>query len=129
MVTQPDPATPLSPVPNPDEGAPSTPLYTALAGDWPTKATDAVDTLVALLRDKTVRPATLVARAVIFGIIIFAAAVTTVTLLAITLIRLLTVYVFDGRVWASDLLVGVLFVAVGLLSWSQRNTPEPETGR
>ena len=76
MDPQPDPATPLSPVPTPDEGTPSTPAYTALVGDWPTKATDAVDTLVALLRDKTVRPATLAARAIIFGIIIFAAAVT-----------------------------------------------------
>jgi hypothetical protein len=126
MDPQPEPATPPSPVPTPDEGAPSTPAYTALVGDWPTKATDAVDTLVALLRDKTVRPATLAARAIIFGIIIFAAAVTVVTLLSITLIRLLTVYVFDGRVWASDLLVGVLFVVVGLLAWSQRNTAPVE---
>jgi hypothetical protein len=115
MDPQPEPATPPSPVPTPDEGAPSTPAYT-----------DAVDTLVALLRDKTVRPATLAARAIIFGIIIFAAAVTVVTLLSITLIRLLTVYVFDGRVWASDLLVGVLFVVVGLLAWSQRNTAPVE---
>ena len=123
MDPQPEPATPPSPVPTPDEGAPSTPAYTALVGDWPTKATDAVDTLVALLRDKTVRPATLAARAIIFGIIIFAAAVTVVTLLSITLIRLLTIY---GRVWASDLLVGVLFVVVGLLAWSQRNTAPVE---
>jgi len=94
-----------------------------MVGDWPTKATDAVETLVALLRDKTVRPATLVARALIFGIIIFAAAVTTLTLLSITLIRLLTVYAFDGRVWLSDLVVGLLFVAGGIAAWSQRKEP------
>jgi hypothetical protein len=129
MDQQPEPATPLSPVPTPDDKAPFTPAYTALVGDWPTKATDAVDTLVTLLRDKTVRPATLVARAIIFGIIIFAAAVTVVTLLSITLIRLLTVYVFNGRVWAADLLVGVLFVVVGIVAWSQRNTAPVEAPR
>jgi len=132
MDDQPTPAPPLSPVPAPDEGAPSTPFapaYTAMVGDWPTKATDAVETLVAVLRDKTVRPATLVARALIFGIIIFAAAVTVVTLLSIALIRLLTVYVFNGRVWAADLLVGALFVVVGLVAWSKRSTPPAEAAR
>jgi hypothetical protein len=102
---------------------PNAPAYNALVGDWPTKATDAVETLVALLRDKTVRPATLIARVVIFSIIIFAAAVTTVTLLAITLIRVLTIYVFDGRVWAADLLVGLLFSAGGVVAWMQRTQP------
>ncbi len=129
MEAQPATDRPLSPVPTPDGGAPAAPVYTAMVGDWPVKATDAVETLVAVLRDKTVRPATLVARAVIFGIIVFAAAVTVVTLLSIALVRLLTVYVFDGRVWASDLLVGALFVVVGLVAWSQRNAAAAEAAR
>ncbi len=54
----------------------------------------------------------------VFGIIVFAAAVVTVVLLSITLIRLLTVYAFDGRVWLSDLVVGALFVVAGLVAWS-----------
>jgi hypothetical protein len=62
-----------------------------------------------------------VARVVVFGIIIFAAAVTTVVLLSIALIRLLTVYAFDGRVWLSDLVVGALFVVLGIVAWSQRS--------
>jgi FtsH-binding integral membrane protein len=61
-----------------------------------------------------------VARVVVFGIIIFAAAVTTVVLVSIALIRVLTVYAFDGRVWLSDLVVGVVFVVLGILAWSQR---------
>jgi len=92
-------------------------------GDLPTRGADWVDTLVELLRDRTVRPLTLVTRAVVFGIIVFAAAVVTVVLLSITLIRLLTVYAFDGRVWLSDLVVGVIFVAVGIVAWSQRSDP------
>jgi hypothetical protein len=57
---------------------------------------------------------------VVFGIIILAASLVTLVLLSITLIRLLTVYAFDGRVWISDLVVGGLFVIAGLGAWSRR---------
>ncbi len=112
--------------PKPDTPAPRLPGSNAL-GDFPTKGADWVDTVVELLRDRTVRPLTLVTRAVVFGIIVFAAAVVTIVLLSITLIRLLTVYAFDGRVWLSDLVVGVLFVAVGIVAWSQRSDPNAAT--
>jgi hypothetical protein len=93
-------------------------------GDLPTRGADWVDTVVELLRDRTVRPLTLATRAVVFGIIVFAAAVVTVVLLSIALIRLLTVYAFDGRVWLSDLVVGVVFVVAGLVAWSKRTGSE-----
>jgi hypothetical protein len=86
-----------------------------------------VDSLVELLRDKTVRPLTLATRAIVFGIIVFAASVVTVVLLSVTLIRLLTVYAFDGRVWLSDLVVGALFVVAGVVAWSQRSTSSDES--
>jgi hypothetical protein len=92
-------------------------------GDLPTRGADLVDTLVELLRDKTVRPLTLATRAVVFGIIVFAASVVTITLLSITLIRLLTVYAFSGRVWLSDLVVGAVFVVAGIVAWSKRTDP------
>jgi FtsH-binding integral membrane protein len=47
-------------------------------------------------------------------------------LISITSIRLLTVYAFSGRVWLSDLVVGVLFVVAGLLAWSRRRDPSTE---
>ncbi len=96
--------------------------------DLPTRGTDTVEALVTLLRDKTVRPLTLVTRAIVFGIIVFAASVVTVVLVSITLIRLLTVYAFDGRVWLSDLVVGIVFVVVGLVAWSRRRDPSAGTG-
>ncbi|HEY6623837.1 MAG TPA: hypothetical protein VIX85_08395 [Acidimicrobiales bacterium] len=98
------------------------------AGDWPARATDLVDSLVSLLRDKTVRPLSLVARVIVFGIIVFAAALVTVVLASIALIRLLTVYAFDGRVWAADLLVGAVFVVIGVALWTQRATRAPKAG-
>ncbi|MBF6554650.1 MAG: hypothetical protein IVW52_00595 [Acidimicrobiales bacterium] len=108
--------------PKPESPASRLPGSSAL-GDLPTRGADLIDTLVALLRDKAVRPLTLATRAVVFGIIIFAASVVTVTLLSITLIRLLTVYVFNGRVWLSDLVVGAVFVIAGIVAWSQRSEP------
>jgi hypothetical protein len=33
------------------------------------------------------------------------------------------VYAFDGRVWLSQLVVGVVFVAAGILAWSRRSDP------
>ena len=113
--------------PKPDSPATGLP-GSGLIGDLPTKGADLVDTLVTLLRDKTVRPLTLATRAIVFGIIIFAATIVTVTLLSIALIRLLTVYAFDGRVWLSDLVVGAVFVIGGVVAWSQRMDPEASPG-
>jgi hypothetical protein len=112
--------------PKPDSSPSRLPGSGAI-GDLPIRGADWVDTVVELLRDKTVRPLTLATRVVVFGIIVFAAAVVTVVLLSITLIRLLTVYAFDGRVWLSDLVVGTLFVIVGIVAWSRRSDPQAPT--
>jgi hypothetical protein len=113
----PQPETPVSRLPG-----------SGVVGDLPTRGADMVDTLVELLRDKTVRPLTLATRAVVFGIIVLAASVVTITLLSIALIRVLTVYAFDGRVWLSDLVVGAIFVAGGLVIWSRRTDSGGRTG-
>jgi hypothetical protein len=114
--------------PQPETPASRLPAGGAVA-DLPVRGADLVDTLVELLRDKTVRPLTLVTRAVVFGIIIFAASVVTVTLVSIAVIRLLTVYAFDGRVWLSDLVVGAVFVLVGLVAWSKRTDRRAASGK
>ena len=114
----------MDPKPEPQ---PSRTPGTGMMDDLADRGADAVDSLVELLRDKTVRPLTLVTRAIVFGIIVFAASVVTVVLLSITLIRILTVYAFDGRVWLSDLVVGALFVGAGLVAWSRRSDPSAES--
>ena len=105
---------------------PDSPTGAGLINDLPVRGADMVDTVVELLRDKTVRPLTLATRAIVFGIIVFAASVVILVLVSIALIRLLTVYAFDGRVWLSDLLVGVIFVAVGIVAWTRRIDPSAE---
>lgn len=109
---------------------PDSPTGAGLINDLPVRGADMVDTVVELLRDKTVRPLTLATRAIVFGIIVFAASVVILVLVSIAVIRLLTVYVFDGRVWLSQLVVGAVFVVAGLVAWSQRTAsgPEPDAG-
>jgi hypothetical protein len=98
-----------------------------IVDDLPVRGADMVDKLVELLRDRTVRPLTLATRAVVFGIIVFAASVVVVVLVSITLIRFLTIYAFNGRVWLSDLVVGALFVIAGMVAWSRRRDPSAES--
>ncbi|MDA8273766.1 MAG: hypothetical protein M0029_00100 [Actinomycetota bacterium] len=89
--------------------------------DLAARAADAVESVVALVRDRTVRPVTLAARAVVFGVVVAAGSLVLTVLLSVALVRILTVYAFAGRVWASDLLVGAVFVAAGLAAWSRRS--------
>ncbi len=104
--------------PKPDP--PRAPMGAGPLKDLPVRGADAVDAVIGVIRDKAVRPLTLATRAIVFGIVVLAASVVTTALLSITLIRLLTVYLFGGRVWISDVVVGALFVVVGLVLWSRR---------
>jgi len=116
--------------PKPEHHASSLPGLSAL-DDLPTRGADAVDTIVDFIQAKAVRPLTLAARGMVFGIIVVTGAVLTLTLLSITLIRLLTVYIPGNRVWVSDLIVGFVFVAAGIAAWTQRidrSTPATAAG-
>lgn len=90
-------------------------------GDLPVRAADAVDSALALAHDKVVRPLVLLARAVVFGLLIAGATGILLVVISVGLIRLLDVYAFPGRVWASYLLVGFVFAVTGLLLWSRRS--------
>ncbi|MDA8342802.1 MAG: hypothetical protein M0007_11350, partial [Actinomycetota bacterium] len=86
-------------------------------------AADLVDAVVAVIRDKAVRPVALVARALVFGIIVLVSSLLMAVVISIALVRILTVYAFSGRVWLADLVVGAVFVFLGLLAWSKRRGP------
>lgn len=105
----------------PGTGNARTSATSSLAGEWPVKAADAVDSVVGMVHDKAVRPLILVARAVVFGLVVAVLAGVLVTAVSVGLIRLLDVYAFPGRVWASYALVGFVFSVAGLLAWSRRS--------
>jgi len=90
--------------------------------DWPVRAADAIDHVVAIIRDRAIRPVILVVRVAVFGLIIASMGLVVLVLSAIGLVRLLDLELFGGRVWASDAVVGGIFVLGGLFLWSRRTT-------
>ena len=67
------------------------------------RALDTIDTVVATVNDKAIRPAIVAARGVVFGVIIGVVALAVLVLLSVGFIRLTTVYLFDHKVWISYL--------------------------
>ena len=84
------------------------------------RALDAVDTVVAAVNNKAVRPAVVAARGVVFGVIIGVMAITIVVLLSVGFIRITTVYLFDGKVWISYLVLGAIFSGGGFFAYTKR---------
>ena len=91
-----------------------------MSEEWSIKAIDAVDSVVDVVHDKVVRPALIAGRAVVFGTLIAVVSLVVLALLAVGLVRLLDVYAFGGRVWASDALFGAIFCGGGFFVWSLR---------
>ena len=117
------------PVSTPDPARPATvPAPSGPMAEWPARAADTVDSLVATVHDRFIRPVVLGARAIVFGLLILTLSVVLAVLISVSLVRLLTVYVFDGRVWASYLLLGSIFTGGGLYLWSQRSSALDVTG-
>jgi hypothetical protein len=103
--------------------APATP---ASRDDWATQAADTIDRVVTGLGDKTTRPLTAIARAIVFGIVAAAAGLTLFILVAIAAGRAINVYLgnwiepYARAVWVSDAIVGGIFTLLGLLVWRTR---------
>jgi hypothetical protein len=96
--------------------------------EWPARVADTIEGLVASVHDRVVRPLMILARGLVFGIIVGTMALVLGILAAIALVRLLDVYAFGGRVWASDTLVGGLLVVAGAFAWTKRRARGAEEG-
>jgi hypothetical protein len=88
--------------------------------EWPAKVADTIEDVVEAVQDRVVRPLILAARGLVFGIIIAVMALVLAVVTCIALVRLLDVYAFGGRVWASDALLGAILVLGGGFAWSKR---------
>ncbi|MHB8246667.1 MAG: hypothetical protein ACYDGN_15220 [Acidimicrobiales bacterium] len=107
--------------------APGTPIGAGpvtLSGDWAAHLTGKVETVVAAVRDKAVRPVASAVRYLIFGLLALFVGSTMAVLFAVFSIRLLDneVPVFRTRVWASYLVVAGIFWTVGLLVSLKRHS-------
>jgi tetrahydromethanopterin S-methyltransferase subunit F len=124
QATNPSPASapgaspPPAPAPSTTASAASTP--SASQADWPAKVADTIEDVVESVQDRVVRPLILAARGLVFGIIILTMALVLGVVMAIALVRVLDVYAFGGRVWASDAVLGGLLVLGGGFAWTKR---------
>ncbi len=98
------------------------PRPSPLSSEWPVKATDQLEMLIGLVRSKAIRPLQLVARAIVFGIIVAAMGAVLLVVVAIGTVRVLNIYAFPGREWASLALVGGIFFVAGLFLWTLRRS-------
>ncbi len=94
--------------------------YSSQHDDWAHRVTANLESLVNKAYNLTVRPAYFIGRMVTFGMIIAVLVLISSITLYIGIIRLLNVYAFNGRIWISDLLVGLFMTVVGFFLWSKR---------
>lgn len=80
--------------------------------DWTAQAADTVERLVTGLRDKTATPLTVVARAIVYGLLAAVMGLATAVLVIIGLLRAVDVYL-PGEVWSAHLLLGGIFTVLG----------------
>ncbi|MGO9857501.1 MAG: hypothetical protein ACLPYY_20975 [Acidimicrobiales bacterium] len=85
------------------------------------RALETIDTVVATVNDRAIRPAVVAARGIVFGIIIAVVGITVVILFCVGFIRLTTIA--GHRIWASYIVLGLIFSAVGAVLYSRRGVP------
>lgn len=85
--------------------------------DWTDKGADYVESAVTTLRDRTIVPARTAAKGLVYGTLAAFFISLALLVLAIGAFRLLNVGL---PVWASYLLLGGIFVALGTLCWLKR---------
>ena len=86
-----------------------------------TRALDTIDTVVATVNDKAVRPAVVAARAVVFGVIIAVVSITVLVLVCVAFLRVTTIA--GQRIWASYIVLGLVFCASGAGLYARRGVP------
>jgi hypothetical protein len=105
-----------------DQGADTAAASGDAGEQWQVRVVDTIDGALITVQERVIRPLVVAARAVVFGIIVAAMALAVSILFSIAVVRLLDVYAFRGRVWASDAVVGGLLTAGGVLAWTKRRS-------
>jgi hypothetical protein len=101
------------------------------AGDWAAQAADTIERAVGSVRDRTTGPALTVARAVVYGTFAGIVGLAALVLGTIGAVRLIDNYLpnaafGEDHVWASYLIIGLVFVMAGVVLWLRRYGPGPE---
>ena len=103
--------------PSPDEGE-----------DWAAATADAIERAVQSVRAKTADPLERIIRLVVYGLLAGIVGIAIAVLLAVAAFRGVVVLldlVWQPEVWLAYVILGGIFVIVGLLVWTRR-TPKNE---
>jgi hypothetical protein len=111
---------------NRDTASPASP-----SGDWAAQAADTIERAVGNVRDRTTGPAITVARAVVYGTFAVLVGLTALVLATIGTVRLIDNYLpsaafGEEHIWATYLIIGLVFVIAGVVLWARRYGPGPE---
>jgi len=87
--------------------------------DWTSDAADMVEQTVALVRDRTVAPAQVAAKAIVYGLLTVLIVIPTFILATVGAFRGL-VLLYQGYVWAAYVTLGGIFTLAGAFCWSKR---------
>jgi len=93
---------------------------------WASRTVDAIDRIVAYVRDRTTRPAVAIVRGLIFGSMAIVGVIFVLIVLVIGGVRamnsLLDIWWSrDTAVWASYLIIGAVFCVAGMLLMRRRH--------
>ena len=97
--------------------------------DWTVQAADTIERVVVGLRDKTAVPLTTIARALVYGLLAGVMGLTALVFVLIGTLRAVNVYVVQGEVWASYLLVGGIFTLAGALTLRKAGSDKAARGK
>lgn len=89
-----------------------------MSKDWPSDAAAAIERVAETARDRTVRPAQAVTKAIVYGLLVAFFAASALVLVAIVIFRALT---YAMAVWAAWLVLGGIFAAGGGFCWTKRS--------
>jgi hypothetical protein len=102
--------------------------------DWPAQVADQIVGVVGTVRDKTTGPLLGFARAIVYGTFVAVLGIAVAVLLLVALVRVVDNYlpdsVFgDDHIWATYLIIGLVFSIAGLVLWSRRKAVVPPAAR
>ncbi|MBX3314630.1 MAG: hypothetical protein KF906_09955 [Actinobacteria bacterium] len=94
--------------------------------EWSAQAADKVIDTVALVRDKTTRPAQVAARGIVYGLVLAVLGVAVGVLFLVMVVRMWSNWV-PGDVWILYALLFALFSGAGITFLKKANKPAPAT--
>lgn len=95
-----------------------------IPAQWPGQAADLIVDNIAKVRDKTTRPALVVSRGLVYGLLAGVVGAIAFILLLIMVIRAYDNWV-PGNVWPLYAGLAVVFVAAGIICLGRANRPSP----